>query len=109
MATQLLHEAGVSLISGTDSGSFAIIPGASMARELELLVEADLTPHEALASVTQVSATVLGFEQTGVIAPSYRANLVLLPQDPLTKSKRSNFLPVSWLEAIGLTNLSLRL
>jgi hypothetical protein len=91
MATQLLHEAGVSLIAGTDSGSFAIIPGASMARELELLVEAGLTPHEALASATQVSATVLGFEQTGVIAPGYRANLVLLPQDPLTQIKAVEF------------------
>lgn len=84
-ATQLLHEAGVPLIAGTDSGGFAIIPGASMARELELLVEAGLSPHEALAAATRVSADVLGFEQTGVIAPGYRANLVLLPADPLTQ------------------------
>ena len=84
-ATQLLHKAEVPLIAGTDSGGFAIIPGASMARELELLVEAGLSPHEALASATQVSAEVLGFEQTGVIAPGYRANLVLLPDDPLTQ------------------------
>ncbi len=84
-ATQLLHKAGVTLIAGTDSGGFAIIPGASMARELELLVEAGLSPHEALASATQVSAEVLGFEKTGVIAPGYRANLVLLPDDPLTQ------------------------
>lgn len=84
-ATQLLYKAGVPLIAGTDSGSFAIIPGASMARELELLVEAGLSPHEALASATRVSADVLGFEQTGMIAPGYRANLVLLPDDPLVQ------------------------
>lgn len=82
-ATGFLHEAGVPLIAGTDSGSFGIIPGASLADELELLVEAGLTPHAALASATRVSADILGFKRTGVIAPGYRANLVLLRADPL--------------------------
>ena len=84
-ATRLLHEAGVPLLAATDAGIFAIIPGASMARELELLVEAGLSPHQALASATRISAKILGFEQTGMIAPGYRANLVLLPEDPLTR------------------------
>lgn len=82
-ATRLLHEAGVPLIAGTDSGSFGIIPGASIAKELELLVSSGLSPHAALGSATRVSAEVLGFERAGVIAPGYRANLVLLPVDPL--------------------------
>lgn len=84
-ATGLLHEAGVPLIAGTDSGGFGIIPGASMARELELLVDAGLSPHQALAAATRVSAEVLGFERTGVIAPGFRANLVLLDEDPLNR------------------------
>lgn len=82
-ATRLLHEAGVPLVAGTDAGVFAVIPGASMARELELMVQSGLSPHEALASATRTSAQTLGFEQTGMIAPGYRANLVLLPEDPL--------------------------
>lgn len=84
VATGLLHEAGVPLIAGTDSGSFGIIPGASMAEELELLVAAGLSAHEALAAATRTNAEALGFERTGVIAPGYRANLALLPADPLT-------------------------
>jgi len=84
-ATRLLHEAGVPLVAGTDAGVFTVIPGSSMARELELMVEAGLSPHEALASATRVSARTLGFEQTGMIAPGYRANLVLLPEDPLSQ------------------------
>ncbi len=83
-ATRLLHEAGVPLIAGTDAGVFAVIPGASMARELELMVEAGLSPHQALASATRISAQTLGFEQTGMIAPGYRANFVVLAEDPLT-------------------------
>ena len=85
IATRLLHEAGVPLLTGTDSGTFGVIPGASVARELELLVAAGLSPYEALASATRVSAEVLGFVQTGMIAPGHRANLLLLADDPLTK------------------------
>ena len=84
-ATRLLHQAGVPLIAGTDSGGFGLIPGASMARELELLVAAGLTPHDALAAATRVSAEALGFDRTGVIAPGYRANMVLLPEDPMRR------------------------
>lgn len=82
-ATRLLHEAGVPLIAGTDSGGFGLIPGASLANELELLIAASLTPYEALASATRVSAKALGFANSGMIAPGYRANLVLLAKDPL--------------------------
>jgi len=90
-ATRLLHEAGVPLIASTDAGIFAIIPGRSMARELELLVEAGLTSREALASATRISAQALGFEETGVIAPGYRANLVLLSEDPLANISAVEF------------------
>lgn len=84
IATGLLHEAGVPLLTGSDSGVFGVIPGASVARELELLVASGLSPYEALNSATQVNAEILGFEQTGMILPGYRANLVLIPNDPLT-------------------------
>lgn len=84
IATGLLHQAGVPLLTGTDSGSFGIIPGESVARELELLVAAGLSPFDALTSVTRRNAEILGFEKTGMILPGYRANLVLLAKDPLT-------------------------
>lgn len=83
-ATGLLHQAGVPLLTGTDSGSFGIIPGESVARELELLVAAGLSPWQALMSATRRNAEVLGFENTGQILPGYRANLILLEKDPLT-------------------------
>lgn len=109
-ATRFLHEAGVPLIAGTDAGLFAVIPGASMARELELLVEAGLSPHQALASATRISAQVLGFEQTGVIAPGYRANFVLLSEDPLThigavESPTAVMLNGYWMDDIKLQDL----
>ncbi len=109
-ATRLLHEAGVPLVAGTDAGLFAIIPGESMARELELLVEAGLSPHQALVSSTRTSAQILGFEQTGVIAPGYRANLVLLREDPLAQIGAVEFptavmLSGYWMDDIKLEKL----
>lgn len=83
LATGLLHEAGVPLLTGTDSGVFGIIPGESAARELELLVASGLSHNEALNSATRINAEILGFGQTGMISPGYRANLVLIPDDPL--------------------------
>jgi len=80
-ATGLLNESGVPLIAGTDSGSFGIVPGASLTRELELLVAAGLSPYEALAAATRVSAETLKFPQSGVIAEGYRANLVMVADD----------------------------
>ena len=81
-----------------------------MARELELMAEAGLSPHQALASATRTSAQILGFEQTGVIAPGYRANLVLLPEDPLTRIGAVEFpaaviLGGYWMDEIKLEDL----
>lgn len=83
VATGLLHQAGVPLLTGTDSGSFGIIPGASVIRELELLVQAGLSPYQAIQSATQVNADVIGFTDSGRVLPGYRANLILVPSDPL--------------------------
>lgn len=84
LATGLLHQAGVPLLAGTDSGSFGIIPGESVTRELELLVAAGLSHFAALKSATRLNAEILGFDKTGMILPGYRANLILLAKDPLT-------------------------
>jgi imidazolonepropionase-like amidohydrolase len=86
-ATGILHKANVPIIAGTDSGSFAIIPGKSLINELELLVKAGLSNFEALNSATDVSAQVLGFDKTGIIKTGYRANLLLLTKNPLTSIK----------------------
>lgn len=106
-ATRLLYEADVRLITGTDSGVFGVVPGASLTEELTLLVAAGMSPYDAIASATRISAEVLGFENTGVIAPGYRANLVLLPEDPLQHIDAVEF-PAAvmikglWLDETGL-------
>lgn len=76
---------GVPIIAGTDAGVSGVVAGFSLHDELELLVEAGLSPQEALNSATLLSAQWLGIDkQIGSIEPGKFADLILLDQNPLT-------------------------
>ena len=81
-ATRGLHEAGVAIHTGTDANAPNLVPGASLHRELRLLVEAGMTPAEVLAASTHRSPTFLGVEGAGRIAPGAPADLVVYEADP---------------------------
>ena len=78
-----LAAAKVDLVAGTDAPMPLVYPGRSLHEELALLVEAGLTPAQALASATSVPARVFGLGDAGTIAEGRRADLVLLARDPL--------------------------
>ena len=72
---------------GTDAnqapGAPANVPyGESVHRELELLVEAGLTPAEALHAATGAAADRFGLPDRGRIAPGLRGDLLLIGADP---------------------------
>ncbi len=77
-----LKAAGVPILAGTDAPNPGTAHGASMHGELALLVEAGLTPTEALAAATSVPARLFGLTDRGRIAPGLRADLVLVEGDP---------------------------
>lgn len=79
-----LHAAGVPILAGSDAPNPGTSHGAALHMELELLVEAGLSPTEALAAATSVPARVFGLEDRGRIAPGLRADLVLVQGDPTT-------------------------
>ena len=79
-----MHQAGVKVLAGTDALDPHNIPGASLAKELELLVEAGFTPLESLQAATLKPAQFMGRTDTGKIAKGGRADLVLLDGDPLS-------------------------
>jgi imidazolonepropionase-like amidohydrolase len=77
-----LKAAHVPVLAGTDAPNPGTSHGASIHRELELLVRSGLTPQEALASATSVPAAVFHLDDRGVIAAGKRADLVLVKGDP---------------------------
>lgn len=81
-STRRLHEAGVTILAGTDAGNPGTAHGASLHGELALLVQAGLTPAEALRAATSAPAARFGLEDRGRIAPGLRADLLLVEGDP---------------------------
>ena len=81
-----LHQGGVTLLAGTDTPRPWVAPGHSLHRELTLLVQAGLSPAEALGSATGDAAAALGLcREVGSVTVGARADLVLLEADPLVK------------------------
>jgi len=77
-----LHAAGVRLHTGTDSNAPNLVPGASLHRELELFVQAGLSPAEALELSTSASPTFLGVKLAGELREGAPADLLIFRADP---------------------------
>jgi imidazolonepropionase-like amidohydrolase len=78
-----LQKNGVGLLLGADAPQVYNVPGFSAHHELRYLVDAGLTPFEALQTGTVNVGKFLGRNDIGVIVPGAVADLVLLNQNPL--------------------------
>lgn len=77
-------QAGVKLVLGTDAGAVPDHPfGYTGHRELEIFVRLGMSPMQAIAAGTSVAAAALGLEDTGLLKPGYRADLLVLNENPL--------------------------
>jgi hypothetical protein len=82
--TRTMQHAGVGLMAGTDVGLPYLFPGFSLHDELALLVEAGLTPLEALQAATRNTVQAVGLgADLGTVEVGKLADLVLLDADPL--------------------------
>jgi imidazolonepropionase-like amidohydrolase len=95
-ATRELAGAGVPLLAGTDSSSPGTAHGASIHDAMVLLVEAGLSPAQALAAATSAPANAFRLERRGRIAPGYRADLLLLSGDPIADITASRRIEAVW-------------
>jgi imidazolonepropionase-like amidohydrolase len=79
-----LHAAGVVITAGTDCPRGNSRFSDSLQRELELLVEAGLSPMEAIQAATSRPASLLKrANEIGTIQAGKRADLVVVAGDPL--------------------------
>jgi imidazolonepropionase-like amidohydrolase len=74
--------AGGSIAAGTDAANQLLIPGFSLHEEMALLVEAGLTPLEAISSATRRGAQLLRADSLGVVTRGKVADLVVLNGNP---------------------------
>ena len=81
-AVRSLVRAGTTLLAGTDPPNATVVHGASLHRELELLVESGLTPAQALTAATKSTADIFHLNDRGRIVPGRRADLLLVRGDP---------------------------
>ena len=80
--------AGVPIVAGTDALTSGVVPGFSLLDEIELLVEAGLTPEEAISSATRLPSIWLGIDsEVGTIEVGKYADLLLLDANPLDDIK----------------------
>ncbi|HEX5705361.1 MAG TPA: amidohydrolase family protein [Pyrinomonadaceae bacterium] len=89
-----MHRAGVKMLAASDALVMYVVPGFSLHDELELFVQAGLSPMEALQTATRNPATYLGLIDTvGTVEQGKKADLVLLEANPLeniSHTKRIN-------------------
>lgn len=86
--TRHFHQAGVKILAGTDTAFPLAPPGESLIEEITLLVQAGLSPYEALKAATaNAGAYVQLFidkkARFGKIKENYTAHLVVLTSNPL--------------------------
>ncbi len=96
-------KAGGTLLAGTDpTGGGGVIPGYSDQRQLELLVEAGLTPLEAIKIGTLNGATFLGrADKVGSIVVGKQADLVVLNGNPAARIADLENVEVVFKQGIG--------
>jgi imidazolonepropionase-like amidohydrolase len=85
-----LEAGGIPLLTGTDLGFIYIYPGSSVHQELEHLVEAGLTPLQALRAGTLNPARYFGWERDlGTVEVGKLADLVLVEANPLASIRNT--------------------
>jgi len=99
---KLLSDAGVRIAMGTDTGS-ANDPGRWQGFfehvEMEMMVEAGMTPMQVIRAATSSAAIVLGLDdELGSIQPGKRADLLVLNADPLENIRNTREIHSVWID-----------
>lgn len=79
-----VRAAGITVAAGSDAGNIGTLPGPGLHRELERMVEAGLSPAEAVIAASRGGAAAMGRERDlGTLEPGKLADFLVLAADPL--------------------------
>ena len=85
-----LSDAGVRIGFGTDTGPPARFPGFFEHWEMEMMIEAGLTPMQVIVSFSKNAAEALGVaKEFGTLAKGKAADFIVLDKDPLADIRNS--------------------
>jgi imidazolonepropionase-like amidohydrolase len=101
-----LYDAGILVALGTDSGATPIRPlGFSEHIELQLLVQAGLTPLQAISVGTKNAAELLhASSEIGTLTPGHKANFIVLDKDPTQDIHNTETIASVWKEGKKVSN-----
>ena len=84
-AVKRLYDAGVNIAVGTDSGAPGVVIGSAVHKELEVMIEAGISPLAAIVSATKKAAENLGAgNELGTIEVGKLADIVVVSGHPTT-------------------------
>lgn len=100
-----LFDAGVIVALGTDSGAFpARAQGFSEHLELQLMVQAGLTPLQALTVATRNATNALKLSDQGTLSPGMRADFIVLNSNPVEDIKATQSIHSVWKKGVQVSN-----
>jgi imidazolonepropionase-like amidohydrolase len=105
---RLLNNEGVLILAGSDCPNRGTTQGASLHREMELLVEAGLTPVEALRAATSAPARAFRLTDRGRIKAGSRADLLLVRGDPTQNIMQTREIVSVWKSGIAVDREAFR-
>jgi imidazolonepropionase-like amidohydrolase len=93
-----VYDGGVMVALGTDSGATPVRPfGFAEHTELQLMVQAGLTPLQAITVATRNGAVLLrAAGEMGTLAPGMRADFVVLAKDPSEDIRNTETIGAVW-------------
>lgn len=116
LLTKAMADAGVELVAGTDAPTVpGILPGFSLHDSLGDLEASGLTRFQALSAATRAPGTFIhrtkGGVPFGIVAPGYRADLILSEKNPLAtlstlRTPRGVMVKGQWRDAAALGALT---
>ena len=92
-----LADGGVTIVMGTDSGVVGRFPGYFEHLEMEMMVEAGMTPMQVIVASTGGSAKALKLEGLGSLQAGNWADFMVLDKDPLVDIKNTRSISSVWI------------